>query len=170
MKTQTPKTTTKHYKHMPQSKAHELQPVVARSDRRIKDALTTLQDSERGREALSDLRKLCKGAASGFDMVNMSALVILVREFAYGRRDFLEQIHETKGDGYTLKVLLRIQSYFKTMETDGTLPCPSEFIMSNLREAIRREGGESKGGEKKKQSCPCSDGGEHEEIMRAIGH
>lgn len=69
-----------------------LSPVIERSDKRIQSAVATLQASERGQQTLRDLKKMCDNGADGLDLSGMSALVVLIREVAYGRREFLHAI------------------------------------------------------------------------------
>lgn len=137
MKTQTPKTTTRHYKHLPQNKAHvsqELKPIIVRSDQRIKGAIAALQGSERGKIALSNMRKMCERAISdGFEMDDFAALIILVREVAFGRREFLHRIK--KEFTYSHKVLLVVQDWMKEVP----MPHYSEYVAANVRGAIEKE-------------------------------
>lgn len=63
------------------------------SDERIAKAIVVLQDNHRGQIALRDFKTMMKNGALGLDTDGMKALVSLLKEVQFGRRDFLDGIH-----------------------------------------------------------------------------
>lgn len=66
---------------------------IAKSNKRIEEALDTLAAHDRGQCALQDLRRLFTGPAKGLDSAGAKAVLALCEEFFLNaRRDFVKPI------------------------------------------------------------------------------
>lgn len=72
--------------------AEEFKRKLDESDKRIREAMYQLSQSQRGADAILAWKNLVKRYAGGFDQANWYAFQTLVTETAAGRRDYLERI------------------------------------------------------------------------------
>lgn len=65
---------------------------IEASNKRIANAMEVLKSTNRGVEVLLTKRRIREVGGGGLDSVGMRAMVTLVKEFAAGRRDFLDKV------------------------------------------------------------------------------